>query len=188
MDSCLFYYFFIVRLQGLVRGRTSSVVSMCGPCPAPATALLFRCLLCGRSFPAAWVQLSTPRELARPTFWKVDSCHTFLTSKPQPRRSRVLSTPWAGAVNILLSSWIIFAAVFTQHSSLCASTADKFWRYTGFRLDHGFPKQLVNIPANVDSALYLRKNKKIIFFKVKQNPQRAFTALDLKFSLHNPMW
>lgn len=93
-----------------------------------------------------------------------------------------------GGVNILLSSWIIFAAVFTQHSSLCASTADKFWRYTGFRLDHGFPKQLVNVPVNVDSALYLRKNKKIIFFKVKQKPQRAFTALDFKFSLHNPMW
>ncbi|XP_067096582.1 matrix metalloproteinase-19-like [Osmerus mordax] len=42
---------------------------------------------------------------------------------------------------------------------------DKIWRYSGFKLDHGFPRLLTNIPSNVDSALYLNRNNKVIFLK-----------------------
>ncbi|XP_060930903.1 matrix metalloproteinase-19-like [Limanda limanda] len=42
---------------------------------------------------------------------------------------------------------------------------DKVWRYTGLKLDHGYPRRLANVPAKIDSALYFKKNKKLIFFK-----------------------
>lgn len=64
-------------------------------------------------------------------------------------------------VYFLFSSWVqninvIFFIV----------SGNKVWRYTIFMLDYGFPKEVKRIPPNIDAALYLEKNKKLVFIKV----------------------
>jgi len=43
-----------------------------------------------------------------------------------------------------------------------------------FKMDHAFPRILANIPANIDSALYLSSNKRMIFIKVGSRNNTIF--------------
>ncbi|KAI4785265.1 hypothetical protein KUCAC02_037869, partial [Chaenocephalus aceratus] len=76
---------------------------------------------------------------------------------------------WGGFVWTVSSSGLdpgLSAAVTSQRSGKTYFLKEnRVWRYSGFKLDHGFPRKLSNIPANIDAAFYLSKSKKLIFIK-----------------------
>ena len=117
-----------------------SAVTICGRSLTSDTTPRWELTCCGGSSLGTWTLLCTRKEPTRPTFSKVQlfPCKTTNT----------------------------FSSPACVNDRLFLVTGNKVWKYTRFVLDYGYPKEVKRIPPNIDAALFLEKNKKLVFIKV----------------------
>ncbi|KAG1928829.1 matrix metalloproteinase-19-like [Pimephales promelas] len=128
----------IQTLYGKPVERPSAAPSVPDPCSAPLDALMLGPLHKTSAFRGQYV-------------WTVsDSGHGT------PVRISALWKELPANINAAAHSQRTNKSYFLK--------GDKVWRYSGFKLDHGYPKRL-RIPADIHAAFFLSSRRALVFIK-----------------------
>lgn len=83
-----------------------------------------------------------------------------------PRTNKTYFFKGTVVVQYLCHVYVCVLQLSTPELNICTVSGNKVWRYTMLVLDYGYPKSVKRIPPNIDAALYLERNKKLVFIKV----------------------